>query len=92
MQLWTVAHFFSSNLDFPVIKTLERDFFTLSEWNCNVLITGKSNFDEKKWATGQSCIHKEINSYGIGSLGLILTYFIRITFQWLHTKYIKTKF
>ena len=47
MQLWPVAHFFSSKLDFPVIKTLERDFFTLSEWNSNVLITGKSNFDEK---------------------------------------------
>jgi hypothetical protein len=23
MQLWPVAHFFSSKLDFPVIKTLE---------------------------------------------------------------------
>ena len=68
MQLWPVAHFFSSKLDFPVIKTLERDFFTLSEWNSNVLITGKSNFDEKKWATGQSCICKEITSYRIGSV------------------------
>ena len=60
--------FLSSKLDFPLIKTLERDFFTLSEQNSNVLITGKSNFDEKKWATGQSCIRKEITSYRIGSL------------------------
>ena len=39
--------FFSSKLDFPVIKRLERDFFTLSECISNVLITEKSNFDEK---------------------------------------------
>ena len=61
--------FFSSKLDFPVIKRLKRDFFTLSECISNVLITGKSNFDEKKWATGQSCIRKEITSYRIGYLG-----------------------
>ena len=41
----------------------------MSEWNSNVLITGKSYFDDKKWATGQSCIRKEITSYRIGSLG-----------------------
>jgi hypothetical protein len=58
----------SLKLDFPVIISLERDFFTLSECISNVLITGKSNFDEKKWATGQSCIRKEITSYRIGSL------------------------
>ena len=68
MQLWTVAHFFSSKLGYPVIKTLERDFFKLSEWNSNVLITGKSYFDDKKWATGQSCIRKEITSYRVGTL------------------------
>ena len=33
-------------LDSPVIKTLERRFFTLSHCLSNVLITGKSNFDE----------------------------------------------
>ena len=50
----------SLKLDFPVIISLERDFFTLSECISNVLITGKSNFDEKKWATGQSCIVKKL--------------------------------
>ena len=30
----------------PVIKTLERHFFTLSECLSNVLITRESNFDE----------------------------------------------
>ena len=34
----------------------------------NVLITGKSNFNVKQWATGQSCIRKEITSYRIGTL------------------------
>ena len=34
----------------------------------NVLITEKSNFEEKKWATGHSCIRKQITSYKIGSL------------------------
>ena len=47
MQLWPVAHFFPSKLDFPVIKTLERHFFKLSECLSYVLITGESNFDEK---------------------------------------------
>ena len=34
-------------LDSPVVKTLERHFFTLSDCLSNVLITGKSNFDER---------------------------------------------
>ena len=37
--------FLLSKLDSPVIKTLERHFFTLSL--SNVLITGASNFDER---------------------------------------------
>ena len=41
---WTL---FSSKIDSPVIKTLETHFFTLSEYDTNVLITGESNFDEK---------------------------------------------
>ena len=39
--------FLSSKLDSPVIKTLERHFFTLSKCLSNVLITGESIFDEK---------------------------------------------
>jgi hypothetical protein len=31
-----------------LLEMLERDFFTLSECISNVLITGKSNFDNKK--------------------------------------------
>ena len=38
--------FFLSKLDSLVIKTLNRPFFTLSECLSNVLITGKSHFDE----------------------------------------------
>ena len=38
----------TTKLDCPVIKTLERHFFTLSECLSNVLITtGESNFDER---------------------------------------------
>ena len=51
MNLLSVEHFFdffSSKLDYPVIKTLERHFFTLSECLFNVLISGESNLDEKK--------------------------------------------
>ena len=43
---WTL---FSSKLDSLVIKTLETHFFTLSECAFNVLITGKSYFDEKNF-------------------------------------------
>ena len=39
--------FLSSKLDTPVIKTLEKHFFTLSECLSNVLITEESNFDER---------------------------------------------
>ena len=39
--------FLLSKLDSPVIKTLERHFFTLSECLSNVLITGESNLDER---------------------------------------------
>ena len=37
----------TTKLDCPVIKTLERHFFTLSECLSNVLITGEFNFDER---------------------------------------------
>ena len=63
---WTL---FSSRLDSPVIKTLETHFFTLSECVSNVLITGESNFDEKKCSTAQSFIRKEVTSYKIHTLG-----------------------
>ena len=72
MQLCSVEHklntsstFFSSKLDSPVIKTLERiRFFS----NQNVG-EGESNFDEKNteevfnlYSTEQSCIHIGIDS------------------------------
>ena len=45
--------FLSSKLVSPVIETLERHFFTLSECLSNVLITGESDFDERY---GQHCV------------------------------------
>ena len=39
--------FLSSKLDSPIIKTLERHFFTLSECLSDVSITGESDFDER---------------------------------------------
>ena len=50
---WT---FFSSKLDYPVIKTLEIHFFTLSEGLSNILITGEIS---KKYSTDQSFILKK---------------------------------
>ena len=41
---WT---FLSSKLDSPVIKTLERHFFTLSGCLSNILIIEESDFDER---------------------------------------------
>ena len=52
------AYVLSSKLDSPVIKTLERHFFTLSECLSNNLITGESDLDERN---GQ-LILKEITS------------------------------
>ena len=54
-----------TKLDSPVIKTLEIHFFTLSECVSNVLITGESNFDEKRCPTTQRFIRKELTSYKI---------------------------
>ena len=52
--------FLSSKLDSPVIKTLERHFFTLSECLSNVLITGESNFDERNVQLIRGSFGKEI--------------------------------
>ena len=68
MQLWPVAYFFSSKLDFPVIKTLEFHSLNVKK-SLMFWLQENLNFDDKKWATGQSCIRKEITSYRIGSLG-----------------------
>jgi hypothetical protein len=46
--LKSVAHFFSIKIRFSNNLRVERHFFTFSECSSNVLITGKSNFDEKK--------------------------------------------
>jgi hypothetical protein len=53
------------------MKTLEFHSLNVKKYLSNVLITGKSNFDEKKWATGQSYICKEITSYRIGTLDVL---------------------
>ena len=80
MQLCRVEHFlntsltfFSSKLDSPVIKTLERIRFS-SDQNIG---EGESNFDEKnveevfkKCSTRQSCIFPNFTSFKIGALGL----------------------
>ena len=41
---WTL---FSLKLDSPVIKTLKRNSLNVKKCPSNILITGKSNFDEK---------------------------------------------
>ena len=78
MQLCSVEHmlntsltFFSSKLDSPVIKTLERIRFS-SNQNIG---EGESNFDEKNveevfnlCSTEQSCINIGITCYKIGTL------------------------
>ena len=78
MQLCSVEHmlntsltFFSSKLDSPVIKTLERIRFF---YNQNIG-EGESNFDEKKveevlnlYSTEHSCIHIGITCYKISTL------------------------
>ena len=84
MQLCSVEHklntsstFFSSKLDSPVIKTLERIRFS-SNQNIG---EGESNFDEKNveevfnlCSTEQSCINIGITCYKIGTLGLVLNF------------------
>ena len=83
MQLCSVEHklntsstFFSSKLDSPVIKTLERIRFS-SNQNIG---EGESNFDEKNveevfnlCSTEQSCINIGITFYKIGTLGILLS-------------------
>ena len=56
----------SSKLDSPVIKTLERHFFTLSECFSNVLIKGESNFDERnvqEMFNSWSEVHSQRNNF-----------------------------
>ena len=79
MQLCSVEHklntsstFFSSKLDSPVIKTLERIRFS-SNQNIGEV---ESNFDEKNvkevfnlCSTEQSCINFGITCYKTGTLG-----------------------
>ena len=60
--------FLSSKLDFPVIKTLERNSLNVKKYLCNILIIGESNFDERngqKNSTDQRLILKEITTYKI---------------------------
>ena len=42
-----LGQFFSSKLDSPVIKTLERHSLNVRKCLSNVLIKGESNFDKK---------------------------------------------
>ena len=65
MILWSVEHFFTISY----IKTLERHFF--NECLSNILITEKSNFDEKmvkKCSNEQRFIVKEIARWKIHTL------------------------
>ena len=78
MQLCSVEHklktsstFFSSKLDSPVIKTLERIRFSSNQ----IIGEGESNFDEKNvkevfnlCSTEQSCINIGITCYKLGTL------------------------
>ena len=74
MNFWSVEHFFdifSSKLNSPVIKTLER----IRYFSNQNLREGGSNFDEKNveyvfnlCSTEQSCILIGITCYKIGTL------------------------
>ena len=58
MQLWPVAHFFF------ILSSLLGGFAVA------LLLHPPKSDDKmkKKWATGQSCIHKEVTSYKIHTL------------------------
>ena len=73
--------FLSSKLDSSEIKTLEKHFFTLSKCLSNVLTTGESNLDERKWATDRRLISKEITSYKIHTLVLTWVYNMKVNFS-----------
>ena len=73
--------FLSSKLDSSEIKTLEKHFFTLSKCLSNVLTTGESNLDERKWATDRRLILKEITSYKIHTLVLTWVYYMKVKFS-----------
>ena len=87
MNLWSVEHFFniffSSKLDSPVIKALERIRFS-SNQNIG---EGESNFDEmlKKCSTDQRFIQKKNTTYKIGTLDRRL----RDTIKSPHLKFLK---
>ena len=96
MQLCSVEHmlntsltFFSSKLDSPVIKTLERIRFS-SNQNIG---EGESNFDEKNveevfnlCSTEQSCILIGITCYKIGTL--VDVSFLIVHIRYLHFTYL----
>ena len=76
MKLWPVAHFFHSLLESGNIQNIAECHFLyfIKEMTCcNVLyVPPIPKVSEKKWATGQSFIWKEIRSYRISTLkGLI---------------------
>ena len=62
--------FLSSKLDSPVIKTLERHFFTLCKCLFDVLITGESNLNERngQLIRGSFLNFKEITTQRINNL------------------------
>ena len=57
MQLWPVAHFFHFVITFGWVQQQSNSKPTQKWWQ-----------NEKKWATGQSCIRKEVTSYKIHTL------------------------
>ena len=57
MQLWPVAHFFHFVITFGWVIQQSKCKPTQKWWQ-----------NEKKWATGQSCIRKEVTFYNIHTL------------------------
>ena len=57
MELWPVGHFFHFVITFGWLQQ-----------QSNSKLTQKWRQNKKKWATGQSCICKEVSSYKIHTL------------------------
>ena len=60
--------------------------FVLVQQQSNSKPTKKGWRNEKKWATGQSCIYKEVTSYKIYTLGVLQNHK-----TWLETVFIVTR-
>jgi hypothetical protein len=63
MQLWPVSHFFHFVIAFGWVQQQSNSKPTQKWWQ-----------SDKKWATGQSCICKEVTFYKIQTLDQIMEY------------------